>query len=372
VSTSPYGAVTTNGTSQYGTVTHNAAYNLTTATSWTIDISFKTAAAGMLLHKFSSSTGWKIEVLAGGDMQITLNTTTLTGGSSLLNSAWHQIRLAVDRLNHVAYLFVDGTLADQEDISAVASTDTSANLLIGYDGASNYFTGTLAEVRLSDVCRSHETYSVDSVQYFDDVNTLLLLHFNEGQGATTYDMASGVRNNCALTGSPTYAFGNLESNPPSVWREQVWYCIDNYTNLTTWMTARNGQKFRLRMGDPRPTYDAQIISPGLLIVPAAIAETRAETRAFHRRQVPMIVRGYVQGEDNMSEMTGLANLVDKAVWSRYQGTTGGRFEHIMIQNMKETGPRYEVFRGERQPSSPLFASFTSIFTAEYRTDLIGA
>ena len=85
----------------------------------------------------------------------------------------------------------------------------------------------------------------------------------------------------------------------------------------------------------------------------------------------MIVRGYVQGEGNMSEMTGLANLVDKAIWSRFKGTTGGRFEHIMIQNMKQQGPRFEVFRGEKQPASPLFASFTSIYTAEYRVDLIG-
>ena len=372
MATTPYGAITLSGTTQLGTVAHSSSYNFSTATSFTLDISFKTAALGMLAHKYSSSTGWKLEVLAAGTAKATLNATTLSGGSGLLDNSWHQLRLCIDRRNEVAYLFVDGTLADQTGISALATTDSSNNILIGYDGASNYLTGSVAEFRLSNVCRSNQAYSVDSVQYFDDVSTLLLLHFNEGQGATVYDMASGVRNNCTLTGTPSFAFGNLESNPSSVWREQVWLCMDAYTNLSTWLTARNGTKFRLRQGDPRPQYDAQIISPGLMVVPGAFTETRAETRAFHRRQVPMIVRGYVQGEGNMSEMTSLANLVDKAIWSRYQGTTGGRFEHIMIQNMKEIGPRFEVFRGERQPSSPLFASFTSIYTAEYRVDLIGA
>lgn len=377
-SSTAFGALLLDGTTDYVSISHHADFNFGLITSWSIDVSFKTDAAGMILHKFASSVGFKIETLANATVQVTLNTTTLSGGSTLLDSSWHQVRFCMDRDTGVSYLFIDGNQVDRADTSSLVSVDTAETLYWGHDGSSDFFDGSIAELRISNKCRSNESYTADAAQYFDDIFCLGLYHLNEGQGTIAFDMAANnvhetakTRHDMTITGSPTWANSDLEWSPTSIWREHIWQALDAYTKLTTWMSSRSGQKFRMRVGDPNPSQDQFLNAPGLFVAPGIQGVTRAETTSYYTQEIVMTVQGFLQGEDQMDQMEKLAFLVQRAVWNKFRGDTGGggRFNHKMIQNLEQRGPQFSVLRGEQVPENPLFSNFRTFFVAQFRVDL---
>ncbi len=372
-----YGAITLAGDGK-ASVSDAAEHDFGTG-PFAINIMFKAAAAGPLIDKLASDIGWKIEVLADETAKVTVNATTLAGGSSLLDDEWHQIEVDFDDTSATLYLFVDGALANSDVISSHTTVSNSEDLNIGFDGDSDYFTGSLAEVRLSKRIRHTEAFTEEVSQFGDDAYTTALYHFNEGQGSTTYDMAANVldktdaaaRNHLTLTNA-TYPKWTTDANAPllvspvTLLTEAVWRVLDDDSNLTTWEAAHNLHKFRFREGDSWPDVFSQPDTPSLNITPGTIQEIVPETPAFHKLMIPIRIEGVIHSK-TPRESDMFWWLCTKALWAAHQRQAGGRFGLSMIQAFHPQGPSFPEVRRE---SSGFFVRWEETYLFNFRTDLL--
>ena len=118
------------------------------------------------------------------------NTSQATGGTLALNTWYH---VAVARSGGSTKLFLNGT--------QVGSTYTDTNdygttkpLAIGsdYNSAANAFAGHIDEVRVSKASARYTTNFTSTTSAFgNDLNTVLLIHFDGTDGATTITDSSG-------------------------------------------------------------------------------------------------------------------------------------------------------------------------------------
>ena len=372
MATNPFGSLTFNGSTQYGSVSHHADYNFGASQSFCVELWFKTAAAAPLMNKFASSKGWKLAVTSGGALSGTINTSTLSGGTSLLNNAWHHAALSVDQDMGVAFLCLDGAVVDQVDISAISTTDNTAAIRFATnESVTTFLNGSLQEVRISQVSRYGGDYIIPTFQFFEDGFTLLLLHFNEGNGATSFDM-SRQRHRATLTASPTYAEGNLIVSPVTVVREHIWLAIDEDSDVSNYFTRTGGVKFRLAESDPLPTPEVLAggtASPALIVAPTSIGEVPPETVAYHTVPVSITIWGYLF-HTSVAEIEAFWFLILRAIYRRYDtGQSGGRLECNFIQRIEIRGPDFMTETGAAERQNTLFSVFSFECIADFRIAL---
>ncbi len=116
-------------------------------------------------------------------------------------------------LHHVAgtwdgdsvYLFVDGVVQSFAD--GVPATGPSSVLRIGCDDKAHSFSGLLDEVRISSIVRYEDDFEAPTARFEPDVSTLLLYHFDEGQGELAADAAQGLS---AAVAGPDWVTFSLE------------------------------------------------------------------------------------------------------------------------------------------------------------------
>lgn len=136
-------------------------------------------------------------------------------------------------------LFVNGRKAGAI-VTSGAIDQASTPLRIGSadDGADDFFSGVIDEVRLSDIIRYRGNgpgigFVAPQTPFTPDAHTRGLWHLDEGSGTTTAD-ASGNRNTGTLVKSPAWTrdspFGEPDTTPPDI------SAIDASTLTTTTAT----------------------------------------------------------------------------------------------------------------------------------------
>lgn len=128
--------------------------------------------------------------------------TTFSPMGQVSDNQWHHVAYQRD-LTGVSTLWVDGALEATSLQPPFANTGNNIPLYLGRRGPggpfNNFFVGDIDEVRISKVAR----YTVPfrpTTYHQSDADTVLLLHFDEGSGATAGD-ASGLGNDGLLGGS---------------------------------------------------------------------------------------------------------------------------------------------------------------------------
>jgi len=122
----------------------------------------------------------------GGAIKVLLNGSVILTASTLITiNNWHHI--ALTRTGTTMRLYVNGVLED----SATVATDlgTTKPLAIGsnYDGTTDYWNGWFDELRVSTISRYNSpTLVVPASEFVSDTDTVLLLHFNGDDAATTF------------------------------------------------------------------------------------------------------------------------------------------------------------------------------------------
>ena len=145
--------------------------------------------------------GGKVVFGVSGD---TTGDFTLCSASSVLDGAWHHVAVERRRGDGNLWLFVDGTLEAQAagpagDISypdaAGAAQPSDPYLVLGaekYD-TGLAFSGWLDELRISTKLRYAASFSRPRAPFIADRFTAALYHFDEGNGATLYDLSGAFR-----------------------------------------------------------------------------------------------------------------------------------------------------------------------------------
>ncbi len=109
------------------------------------------------------------------------------------DNAWHHVALARD--GATLRLYIDGTQEDTVSVSGVTlNSHSSAQMVVGWDAGSAYYTGYLDDVRVSSFCRYPDgtTFTPSTTMLTDDINTVLLLNADINQGTWAEDTSTGL------------------------------------------------------------------------------------------------------------------------------------------------------------------------------------
>ena len=361
-----YGAVSLNG-SVHGTASHQDHLDFGEQ-DFEIEVAFAIdggSGARSILSKQVNSFGWGIGITGAGKLNIILGDEDFTSDDAIPTDEWQTLSISGVRSSETAHINLNGealgTLTIGEDI------DSSADLVVGED-----WVGRVSEVRITIGRIRHKVgdYLVDVRQFVDDNWTMALYHFNEGEGATVHDMSSGKqtgshsRNHLVFNSVPTYTYGVTEACVPTIIREQVWLALDSYTNLDTFLSVRNGKKYRWREGDIIPGDYNVSNTPALIVAPGSLPDIRTNTPVLHKIEVPVGLEGHLH-HTSASDIEYFWWLAVSAIYARYNsGTTAGRFNFSRIQNMISQGPSFTV---QEQENDSLFSSFTDtlMFTVDH-------
>jgi hypothetical protein len=373
-----YGALLLDGATQGGSVASASHINLG-ITNFAIDVSFTVSAGGsgikVLLSKFVSNVGWRIQLSATRLLQVRFNDLTYTLATDVDDAAWHRLHVSVDRQFSLMYVYIDGALDGTLAIANQGTVSNAAALELGNASSSLWWAGAVSEVRLSNRIRHTAPYTSDVIQFGDDNWTQALYHFNEGTATAgfAYDLSTGDQNlphskaHLTLVGSPTPTEGPYLACVISIVREHTWLALDAFSSLTTFLAARTGKKYRFRSGDMIPANFTASNTPAITITPATLPDINPETSAFHTVRVPIEIQGRMHHKD-VREIEIFWWVTLAAIYNMYNlTTTAGRFNFIRIQNMKSRGPSFEV---EEQRDESLFSSFTDTLIFEVRHDFL--
>jgi len=197
---------------------------------------------------------------ASDDCAWYVNTGSLTG-------AWHHYALSVTG-NHVAKLYLDGSMISENDCSISGDLANSDSLAIGVaiTGSVVYFDGKLDETRAYRRALSNdEIRRLFLATHPDDPNTNLVSHWTfdgaDVSGTTAFDRGRSG-NNGTLTGGPVVAPGRMgqaldfDGSDDSVSVSDAsaldvgdtadlslsgWFSRDSFTTDDTLLAKRNGQ-----------------------------------------------------------------------------------------------------------------------------------
>ena len=125
----------------------------------------------------------------GGTLKFATDTTEHLSGGTLSLNTWHHVALA--RYNGTTKIYLDGTSVtgaggdtDNRNYGSTKPLNIGSNYgTVGGD----FFTGKIDEVRVSHgTARFTSNFSAPSGEYGVDVNTVLLIHFNGTDQASTF------------------------------------------------------------------------------------------------------------------------------------------------------------------------------------------
>ena len=110
---------------------------------------------------------------------------TFLGTAQVTQDAWNHVAFTYDGTQVVGY--INGTPTDTVALSGAIYNDASVLYMGAANTNGNAWYGYLDEVRVSDVVRYSGDFTPPDDPFLVDGNTLLLYHFDEGEGITTED-----------------------------------------------------------------------------------------------------------------------------------------------------------------------------------------
>jgi hypothetical protein len=139
------------------------------------------------------------------------------GGGSVINRYWYATyawtpktwyHVAIVRNGNNWNAYINGTQIDTTEVNSGSIIDLSAVVKIGEHVGNVYHKGYVREVRYSKSARYTGNFTVPTVPFVSDSNTLLLLHLNEAPGVTTFTDSSSyartVTNNNTIAGNSVF------------------------------------------------------------------------------------------------------------------------------------------------------------------------
>ena len=164
-----------------------------------------------------------------GRVYVTLKEDVNDDGSTIKNSFVNtkDDAIVLNKWNHIAVIsnstdgdngsikiFVNGTdvTLKHYDAYTLDGGATNNDVFVGYGGGS-YPTMYARELRLKDVAEDISNLVTDNHKnaYASDGNTAVLFHFNEGNGTTTVNTASGTNANLGYSGAHYPTWVNLST-----------------------------------------------------------------------------------------------------------------------------------------------------------------
>ncbi|TFH54236.1 MAG: LamG domain-containing protein, partial [Candidatus Zixiibacteriota bacterium] len=202
--------------------------------SFTIDVRFQTYSAhdGCLIAKFHQSSGqadddsYYISVRSDGGLDARIQTMTslitLTAIGNVHDSQWHHAALVYDIDAEIAELYLDGELGDSSPLSGPLRNTAEAvrlGTLRTTSSLADFYNGRMDELRIWNIARRGKQVScLNDVTLLSDTPGLVSYYrFDEGAGATCYDLVAPYENFTLISGavfSPNEpAFLSLLSGP---------------------------------------------------------------------------------------------------------------------------------------------------------------
>ncbi len=179
----------------------------------------------------TSSTASNSRVVAFGVDRLG-NGRTITGTTDIANNQWHHVAVTRNTTTGLMRIFVNGIQDAQGtgpvgDISYRDNRTTSYPisdpfLVIGaekHDAGSAYpsYNGLFDELRISNQVRYTSNFTPSALPFITDANTVLLCHFNEGNGVMANDESDAIGGN-----RPTNGFLNTGGSPTGpIWSTET-------------------------------------------------------------------------------------------------------------------------------------------------------
>lgn len=164
---------------------------VTPPSSWTVELWFRGEPTNderprpLLEWKGLFSLGAPV----GGGAALSVGTEEgISLGTKLMDGVLHHVAGTFD--GQKVSLFLDGTLLAFAD--GTPEPAPAATLRVGCDANAQGYAGLLDEVRLSSALRYDGDFDRPVEPFVADADTVLLFHFDEGEGEQSFDDASGV------------------------------------------------------------------------------------------------------------------------------------------------------------------------------------
>ncbi|MDN5199955.1 BNR-repeat neuraminidase N-terminal domain-containing protein [Fulvivirgaceae bacterium BMA10] len=181
-------------------VTFTGYKGITGSNDRTIEAWIKTSTSGPIISWGNNTSGsdWTMSISSSGYLRTDVGGGHIEGDTDLRDDSWHHIAVSFTGSNITdGVLYVDGTPETLSSSSGqTVNTASSADVVIGQDHSSNYFTGEIDEVRIWSVSRSQNEIreNLHLTLLGSESNLSNYWQFNEASGTTISDAQVGGNN----------------------------------------------------------------------------------------------------------------------------------------------------------------------------------
>ena len=129
----------------------------------------------------------------------------------VLFNGWHHVAVMFDNISDRGAIAVDGNVFWSNPLGAISGLlNINQPFYVGsFTSSSGFFTGKIDEVRISDSLRypsyPGNSYTIPTLPFSDDPDTLALWHFDDTAGATSFLDSSGNGNTLTAHGDAVTA-----------------------------------------------------------------------------------------------------------------------------------------------------------------------
>ena len=149
----------------------------------------------------AAADGNLIFAVEGNKLELTLRTgganSIKTGTTSLVTNTWYHVALSRDSSNNFK-MFLNGT-QESTTLTSTQSIRSSYTAFGSLSSSDSYnFPGHIDELRVSDTARYTGNFTVPSLPFVNDTNTILLCHFDNTDGVKYFGDDNGATATTAL------------------------------------------------------------------------------------------------------------------------------------------------------------------------------
>mgnify|MGYP001617332601 CR=1 FL=1 len=187
-----------NGTSDYVAVAGNGGLNITdnlTLSAWIKPTTLTQASNPEIIAKSTGAFFYRMRFISGGTIRFNAygtSDTTLDTTATLTANSWNHVEMVYNGSTKAIY--INGNLSTSESTTGSMASEANNNLYIGNLVSSEYFSGSIDQVRIYNYARTQAQIAWD----YNRGGPAARHKFDECQGATAND-SSGNGNNGTIT-----------------------------------------------------------------------------------------------------------------------------------------------------------------------------